>query len=116
MKLLIIKYLVTAFLIILVSEIARRTEKLGAFLGALPLVAIGVLIWMYLEQQGSEKLVSYSRLTFWYVIPTLPMFLVMPWLLNRLAFWPALGLGCLLTCVTFGLTVLAARLFHIDLI
>jgi hypothetical protein len=102
---LITKYFLTAGLIVVVSEVAKRTEKFGALLTALPLVAITTLIWLYLERQPAEKIASYASYTFWYVLPTLPMFILFPVLLPRFGFWGALVIGILM--VAIGLVVLA---------
>jgi hypothetical protein len=72
------KYLVTAAVVVVVSEVAKRSDKLGAFIASLPLVTVMALIWLYFERQPEEKLANHAFYTFWYVIPTLPMFLVFP--------------------------------------
>jgi len=72
----IAKYFITAG--VLVSELAKRSDKLGAFVAALPLVTLLTLIWLYVENQPQEKVANHAWYTFWYVVPTLPMFLVFP--------------------------------------
>ena len=117
MKLLIAKYAVTALVIVAASEIAKRTGKLGALIGALPFVAIMVMIWLHVEQQSSAKIARYAGYTFWYVLPTLPMFLVVPALLDRnMTFWPALSIGAVISIVCFALTALVASRFGVNLI
>lgn len=117
MTYLITKYLVTALVIVVISEVARRTEKFGAMLGALPFIAILVMIWLYVERQGLQKIGNYSFYTFWYVIPTLPMFLLMPTLMSRqFNFWWALVLCAALTAGCFVATALVARRFGVNLI
>ena len=116
MGLLVTKYAVTAFVIVLVSEIAKRSDRLGALVASLPLVTIMVMIWLYLENQGTPKIANHAYYTFWYVLPTLPMFLLMPWLLNRgTGFWPALGWCVLLTVVAFAAAAVVLKRFGIDL-
>ena len=61
---LITKYLITATLVVVVSEIAKRSDRLGALVAALPLVTILVLIWMQVEHQPPEKLAQHARYTF----------------------------------------------------
>lgn len=112
---LLTKYLVTAAVVVLVSELARRSDKLGALVAALPLVTVLALIWLYAEQQPVAKIANHARYTFWYVLPTLPMFLAFPALLTRFGFWPALGLCALLTLLCFALLVLLLRSVGIDL-
>lgn len=72
------KFLLTAAVVVLVSEAAKRSDKLGGFLAALPLITLLSLIWLYIERQPSEKIANHAWYTFWYVLPTLPMFLVFP--------------------------------------
>lgn len=112
---LLTKYLLTAAIVVLVSELARRSDKLGALAAALPLVTVLTLVWLYVEQQPAEKIASHARYTFWYVLPTLPMFLAFPPLLARFGFWPALLQCVLLTMACFALLVLLLRLAGIDL-
>ena len=81
MTFIIYKYLITAFIIVFVSEIAKRSDKLGALISSLPLVTILIMIWLYIENQSIEKIANHAYYTFWYVIPTLPMFLIIPYLL-----------------------------------
>jgi len=117
MKMLIAEYAVTAFVVVLVSEVARRYDRLGALIGALPTVAIMVLVWLHIEGAGREKLGSYAFYTFWYVLPGLPMFLLVPRLLERgTNFWLALGAGVLLTVACFAVTAAVAGLFDVALI
>lgn len=112
----ITKFLVTAAVIVAASELARRSEKLGAFVAALPFVVLLTLIWLHIEKQPQEKIADFSWYTFWYVIPTLPMFLAFPALLPRIGFWSAL-LACIAgTAVCFGLFALVLRHFGIELL
>lgn len=117
MIILITKYAVTALVIVLVSELAKRSDKLGALISSLPFVTIMVMIWLYLEKQGSQKIGNHAYYTFWYVIPTLPMFLVMPWLMAKgLNFWLALVICAAITIICFLLTAVLAKRFGVNLI
>jgi hypothetical protein len=99
-----------------VSEAAKRSDKLGGFIAALPLVTVLALVWLYLEQQPQEKNANHAWYTFWYVVPTLPMFLAFPVLLPRLGFWLTLA-GCVaITVVCFGVFALVVRRFGIELL
>lgn len=113
---LVTKYFATAAVVVLVSELARRTGRLGAFVGALPLVSLLALVWLHLENQPQQKIADFAWYTFWYVVPTLPMFLVFPALLPRIGFWPALGTCVVVTIVSFGLFALVVRRFGIELL
>jgi hypothetical protein len=114
--LILIKYLVTAAVIVAVSEIAKRSDRFGALIASLPLVTIMVLIWLHIEQQSSVKINNHAYYTFWYVVPTLPMFLVFPWLNQYWGFWLTLGACILLTIVLFLLWAIALKPFGIRLL
>ncbi|MCF6757463.1 DUF3147 family protein [Pseudomonas balearica] len=113
---LITKYLLTAAVVVLVSEVAKRSDRLGGFLAALPLITVLAMIWLYVERQPLEKIANHAWYTFWYVLPTLPMFLLFPRLLARLGFWPALLAGALLTVGCFGPLALLLRRFGVQLL
>ncbi|HSI43500.1 MAG TPA: DUF3147 family protein [Methylotenera sp.] len=100
MQYLIFKYLVTAGLVVLISEFAKRSDKLGGLLAALPLVTVLTLIWLFVENQPISKIANHAYYTFWYVLPTLPMFLLFPYLLPKFGF-----LLTLFTCIIFTMLV-----------
>jgi uncharacterized membrane protein (GlpM family) len=112
---LIVKYLITAGVVVLVSEMAKRSDKLGGLVAALPLVTFLALIWLYVENQSTEKIANHAWYTFWYVVPTLPMFLAFPMLLERIGFWPALLASIVITMICFVVFSLVVRQFGIEL-
>nr|WP_199685734.1 DUF3147 family protein [Serratia inhibens] len=109
----ITKYILTAAIVVLVSEAAKRSDKFGGFVAALPLIIILALIWLYVEKQLMEKIANHVWYTFLYVIP---MFQVFPALLSRLGFWLTLGACVIMTAIFFGLFALVVRRFGIDLL
>jgi F0F1-type ATP synthase assembly protein I len=113
---LITKYLITAALVVAISEFAKRSDKLGALIASLPMVTFLALIWLYVEQQPEEKISNHAWYTFWYVVPTLPMFLAFPFLLPRLGFWLTIAASVALTVACFALFALFVRPFGIDLL
>ena len=110
------KYLLTAAVVVLVSEVAKRSDKLGALVAALPLVTLLTLVWLYIEKQPLEKIANNAWYTFWYVVPTLPMFLVFPVLLPRIGFWPTLLACVVITVVCFAAFALVVRRFGVELL
>ena len=113
---LITKYLITAALVVFISEVAKRSDKLGGLIASLPLVTFLALIWLYIEKQPDEKIANHAWYTFWYVVPTLPMFLTFPFLLQRFGFWPTLAASALITFVCFALFAILVRQFGIELL
>ena len=116
MQYILLKYLITAGVVVLVSELAKRSDKLGGLVAALPLVTVLTLIWLYVEHQPASKIANHAYYTFWYVLPTLPMFLLFPYLLPKIGF-----VYTLISCVVFTMLVfwgfaLIMRRFGVDLL
>lgn len=108
----VLKAVLSGLVVAVVSEIARRNSVMAAFFASLPLVSILGMIWMWLEAKDVERIARHSEATFWYVLPSLPMFLLLPLLLRAgLSFWGSLVVGSLVTAVSYLLLVwLAPRL------
>jgi hypothetical protein len=110
------KVLLSAVIILIVTKVQLVSDRLSAFLIALPLTSLLAMIWMYGGGQSPERLANHAEGTFWFVLPTLPMFLILPWMLrNGWGFWAALLLNCLFTVGFFWFTVFVLRRFGIDL-
>jgi hypothetical protein len=113
---LIVKALLSGVIIMAVSEIARRSPAFGALVASLPLVSLLAILWLWRDTKDAARIADHAEATFWYVIPSLPMFLVLPWMLRSgVAFWLALASSCLMTVLLYGLTVLAAARFGVRL-
>lgn len=113
---LITKYALTAAIVVIVSEFAKRSDRLGGLVAALPMVTVLALIWLYVEGQPQAKIANHAWYTFWYVVPTLPMFLAFPALLPRLGFWPTLLACVVITMVCFALFAFAVKRFGVELL
>jgi hypothetical protein len=112
----LVKLLLSAAIIVLVNKVQLVNDRLSALLIALPLTSLVAMIWMHQAGQSPQRLANHSEGTFWFVLPTLPMFLILPWMLRHgWGFWLALAANCLLTVGFFWLTVFVLRRFGIDL-
>ena len=97
-----IKALVSGAIIAAVSEIAKRSPGFGALVASLPLVSVLGMIWLWRDTHDSARMSAHAGATFWFVLPSLPMFLLMPALLDRgVPFWLSLVIGCLLTIALY---------------
>ncbi len=112
----VVKVLITAVIILLVNKVQLCSDKLSALLIALPLTSLLAMIWMWHGGQSTSRIAGHAEGTFWFVLPTLPMFLILPWMLRHgWGFWSALSVNCVITTVFFWLTVIILRKFSIDL-
>ena len=113
----LVKIISTTCIIALVSELAKRTEKLGAFIGALPLVSILIIFWIFLETGDVEKVGNYSMYAFWYVLASLPVFLFVPYVLKRgVNFYLTMGCSVLVAAICLLFAALAAKRFGVHLL
>ena len=98
------KALLAGVMIAAIAEIGRRLPTLGALVASLPLVSVLGMIFLWHARPDAENMAVHAQATFWYVLPSLPMFLLIPYLMRHGAgFWPALGAGCLLTIALYAL-------------
>jgi hypothetical protein len=98
----LLKAAISGVIIAAVSDIARRSAAVGALVASLPLVSLLSMIWLWRDSRDPARLADYAGSTFWLVLPSLPMFLLIPALLRRgTPFWAALGGGCALTIVLY---------------
>ena len=93
-----IKAGLSGIIIAIVSEVAKRYPGFGALIASLPLVSVLGMIWLWRDKPDVPNMAAHIEATFWFVLPSLPMFLLIPALLRGgMSFWLALGLGCALT-------------------
>ena len=99
---LIAKAALSGLLIAAASEVARRWPGWGALIVALPLVSVLSMIWLWRDTQDPERVAVLSAGAFWFILPSLPMFLLIPLMLRQgWSFWAALAAGCVLTVVLY---------------
>jgi len=109
---LVLKALISGVLIAVASTAAKRYPGFGALIASLPMVSVLGMIWLWAEKPDPQTMAAHAGATFWYVLPSLPMFLLIPALLRYgLGFWPALLAGCVLTITLYAaMSWLGARL------
>ncbi len=113
---LILKAAISGLIVATVSEIAKRSPGFGALVVSLPLVSILAMIWLWRDTQDADRLAAHAEATFWYVLPSLPMFLLIPVLLRHgISFWGALALGCAVTVILYAAVAALGPRFGIRL-
>lgn len=113
---LVFKALVSGAIVAAASDIAKRSPGFGALVVSLPLTSLLAFIWFWQDSHDTENVASLSQSTFWFVLPSLPMFLVLPMMLrNGIGFWIALGLSCALTIALYFGMVWALGRFGVRL-
>ncbi len=112
----IIKAAISGLLVAAISETAKRSPALGALIASLPLVSVLAMIWLWRDTHDAERIAAHAQATFWYVLPSLPMFLVLPALLRSgVSFYLALALSCGMTVILYLAMVWTLKQFGVSL-
>ena len=110
------KVILSAAIIVAVAEVAKVNAALGALIKSLPLISILAMIWLYVDTQDTGKIAELSTGTFWLVLPTLPMFLVLPALLKHgLGFYPSLAISIAVMALCYAAAVPLLARFGIQI-
>jgi hypothetical protein len=105
MTYLIIKAALSGLIVLAVSEIAQRSPAIGGLLASLPLISLLGIIWLWRDTADAERVAAHAESTFWFVLPSLPMFLVFPAMLRHgITFWACLLVSCVLTVGLYSAT------------
>ncbi len=112
----IVKCALSGIIVAVVSEIAKRSPAFGALVASLPLVSLLGIIWLWRDTSDAERIAGLAQSAFWYVLPSLPLFLILPAMLRAgIGFWPSLAASCAVTVVLYFITAWALARFGIKL-
>lgn len=107
---LLTKYALTAFIVVLVSEIAKRSTVFGALLASVPIVSVLAMIWIYVETKDTQRIAALSTDIIWLVLPSLVLFIVLPVMLRHgIGFWISLTGGIAATGVAYAVVLAALK-------
>ena len=98
----LLKAALSGVIVATVSTVAKRYPGFGALIASLPLVSVLGMIWLWHDKPDAQNMAAHAQATFWFVLPSLPMFLLIPAMLRGGApFWLALLAGCALTIALY---------------
>lgn len=116
MNYLLIKAAISAVIVVAVSELAKRSPALAALVASLPLISVLGMIWLWRDTGDTARMAAHAEATFWYVVPSLPMFLAIPALLRAgVSFWLALAFGIALTTILYLFTAAMLGRFGVNI-
>lgn len=110
-----LKVLISAVLIVIVSEISKRSSTLGGLLASLPLVSLMAMMWLYIDTGDAGKVAALSKSIFWMVIPSLVFFLILPWLIKtKLNFYLCFSVATVSMVACYGMTLVLLKKLGIE--
>ncbi len=109
---LLVKAAVSGVLIAVISEVARKNPGWGGLLASLPLTSLIAMIWLWRDTGDEQRVAELSMGAFWFVLPSLPLFLIIPLMLRSgWAFWPTVFAACAVTLALYAaMFAVSARL------
>jgi hypothetical protein len=111
-----VKIIVTSVLIVTISEVAKRSSLIGALLASVPLISVLAMVWLYIDTKNIEKISALSTNIVWLVIPSLPLFIVLPVLLKRgMSFYLSLSISLSIMIIGYCLIIIALGKYGVEL-
>ncbi len=112
----LLRAVISGLLIAAIAIISRRNPALGGLIASLPLISVLGMLWLWRDTRNATLMADHMEATFWYVLPSLPMFLIMPQMMRAgVNFWAALGAGCVITILLYLATISLAARFGVTL-
>jgi hypothetical protein len=112
----IVKVVLSAVLIVAISEIAKRSSFLGGLIASLPIVSLLAFVWLYVDTKSIDKVAALSTSIFWLVLPSLSLFIALPLLLKRTEnFYVSLGASIAIMLACYVVMVVALKRLSIEL-
>ncbi len=112
----IVKIVISAILVVAISEISKRSSLLGALLASIPLVSVLAMIWLYIDTKDIDRVAGLASSIFWLVLPSLALFIALPLLLKQgYNFYLSMGVSIMITVGCYWLMVTVLDRVDIEL-
>ena len=110
------KIVITATLIVAISEVAKRSTLFGAVLASIPLISVLAMFWLYIETKDTTRVATLATSVFWLILPSLVLFVTLPFLLKQgISFYPSITISILATIVCYFLMLWTLHYLGIQL-
>lgn len=106
-----LKIVLTVLMVLAITEATKRFGFLGSLLASLPIISLISMIWLYMDTKDAQRIAIFSMQVFWFVLPSLGLFLSLPWFLARFSFPVSLGCACIVTAVLYLAMLGVFRIF-----
>ncbi|MBN1636479.1 MAG: DUF3147 family protein [Deltaproteobacteria bacterium] len=103
----LIKIVITLVLIVVISEVAKKSALLGGIFATVPLISMLAIVWLYMDTKSIEKVSALATSVFWLVIPSLALFVALPVLLKKgLGFYWSMCIALMITALCYYVMII----------
>ncbi len=111
-----VKIIITTALIVIISEVAKRSSLIGAILASIPLVSVLAMIWLFIDTRDVDRVSELATSVFWLVLPSLVLFITLPVLLQQgVNFYLSMLISILLTIACYFIMIHLLSRFGVTL-
>lgn len=112
----LIKIAITSLLVVVISEIAKRSTLVGALVASVPIISVLAMTWLYIDTKDVSKVSTLASSVFWLVLPSLALFVVLPLLLKQgLNFYLSMGIAIVVTVACYWIMVTVLTHYNVKL-
>ena len=108
----VLKFIISALVIVLASEIAKRSTVLSAIIIALPLVSLLTFIWIYSESKDVVRIAKLSEEILYFGLATVPLFLILPYMLRN---GISILIAMIFSCAASALSMIVVKYFFLKI-
>lgn len=95
------KTVISAIIIAIISTVSKKYPGIGGIIASIPLSSLLAMIWLYQDTHDTQKVIALSNSIFWMILPSLVFFIVLPQLIQKMSFYPAILLSSIIMLISY---------------
>lgn len=106
---LMVKGIFSGAVVVIASEIAKKSAVFGALITSIPLISILSLTWLYEDTKDTAQVADFAESILWLVLPSTLLFILLPYLLRQgWSFENSMITGITATILAYGVGIFLA--------
>ena len=111
-----LKILITALIVVVVSEISRRSTIIAGLIASIPLTSLLAIIWIYFETSDLENIKNLSSNILLMIPPSLTFFICLPIFIDmKIELYVSVLFSIVITAIVYWLYFYILNFFGINL-
>jgi hypothetical protein len=106
---LMVKGIFSGAVVVIASEIAKKSAVFGALITSIPLISVLSLTWLYEDTKDTAQVADFAESILWLVLPSTLLFILLPYLLRQgWSFENSMITGITATILAYGVGIFLA--------